>query len=465
MKFRVRLTICMIWLLSVAFGLGGSLLISISFSESFERERISAQSAYRMTLNTLQVVNDVSSKNDYSDIVSTVGQMQSQGSASWSGLRLSIGDKVLCTDSISDKSFPVHPLSDPAGTVSVIRDTSDRRHILIRGMIDAGREDLTLDISYDISAIYEQRARQILTYRRVFTAMVIIGAGVSWALAYWLTKPLASLSAASKRFAGGELGYRAPVRSSDEIGLLTQDFNRMAEKIEDNITELQDANRRQEDFMGSFAHEMKNPMTAIIGYAELIRGQMLSEKEQMDAANYIFSEGKRLESLSLKLLDLIVMKKEDIELKPVSPEQLIGSMAEHLKPIYLEKGIVLQYKCEPGVCLMEPDLIKSLLVNLMDNARKAMENGGNLYISSEMTDDGCIIRVLDTGRGIPEEKIAHLTEAFYRVDKSRSRAQGGVGLGLSLCNEIVKLHKGTLKFESRVGNGTCVTAEVRCGRA
>lgn len=455
----------MIWLLSAAFGLGGSLLISISFSESFERERISAQSAYRMTLNTLQVVNDVSSKNDYSDIVSTVEQMKSQESASWSGLRLGIGDEVLCTDSISDKSFPEHPLSDPAGTVSVIRDTSDRRHILIRGMIDAGREDLTLDISYDISAIYEQRARQIVTYRRVFTAMVIIGAGISWALAYWLTKPLAGLSAASKRFAGGDLSYRAPVRSSDEIGLLAQDFNRMAEKIEDNINELQDVNRRQEDFMGSFAHEMKNPMTAIIGYAELIRGQMLSEKEQMDAANYIFSEGKRLESLSLKLLDLIVMKKEQIELKPVSPEQLIGSMAEHLKPIYLEKGIVLQYKCEPGTCLMEPDLIKSLLVNLMDNARKAMENGGNLYISSEMTDDGCIIRVLDTGRGIPEEKIAHLTEAFYRVDKSRSRAQGGVGLGLSLCNEIVRLHKGTLKFESRVGNGTCVTAEVRCGRA
>lgn len=455
----------MIWLLSLAFGLGGSLLISISFSEGLERERVSAQSAYRMTLNTLQVVYDVSPKNDYSDIVSAVRQMQSQGSATWSGLRLSRRDETVCADSIEDKSFPEHPLSDERGTVNVIRDTGDRRHILIRGMIDAGREKLTLDISYDISAIYEQRARQIVTYRRVFTATVLVGAGLSWALAYWLTRPLASLSAASKRFAGGDLAYRAPVRSKDEIGALAGDFNRMAETLESNIRELQDVNRRQEDFMGSFAHEMKNPMTAIIGYAELIRGQMLSENEQMDAANYIFSEGKRLESLSFKLLDLLVMKKETLDLKPVSPAQLIGSMAEHLKPIYMEKGIVLQYKCEPGLCLMEPDLIKSLLVNLMDNARKAMEDGGNLYLSSEMTDEGCVIRVADTGRGIPEEKIAHLTEAFYRVDKSRSRAQGGVGLGLSLCSEIVRLHKGTLQFESRVGNGTCVTAEVRCGRA
>ena len=80
-----------------------------------------------------------------------------------------------------------------------------------------------------------------------------------------------------------------------------------------------------------------------------------------------------------------------------------------------------------------------------------------------MLPDGCRIRVLDTGRGIPQEEIAHITEAFYRVDKSRSRAQGGVGLGLSLCSEIVQLHNGTMSFASRVGNGTCVTVELKGG--
>ena len=74
------------------------------------------------------------------------------------------------------------------------------------------------------------------------------------------------------------------------------------------------------------------------------------------------------------------------------------------------------------------------------------------------------ITVVDNGRGIPPEALAHLTEAFYRVDKSRSRAQGGAGLGLSLCNEIVQLHGGTMQFESRVGNGTVVTVELKGGR-
>ena len=93
-----------------------------------------------------------------------------------------------------------------------------------------------------------------------------------------------------------------------------------------------------------------------------------------------------------------------------------------------------------------------------------MDKGGNIYVVSQMTEEGCLIRVLDTGRGIPAEELEHITEAFYRVDKSRSRAQGGVGLGLALCSEIVRLHNGDMRFESREGNGTCVTVELRGGR-
>lgn len=142
----------------------------------------------------------------------------------------------------------------------------------------------------------------------------------------------------------------------------------------------------------------------------------------------------------------------------------IGGLLEHLKRLYAQKGIALQYRTEEGACFLEPDLFKTLLVNLMDNARKALDSGGNIYVWQEMLPDGCRVRVLDNGRGIPPEALTHLTEAFYRVDKSRSRAQGGAGLGLSLCNEIVQLHGGTMQFESRVGNGTVVTVELKGGR-
>lgn len=123
------------------------------------------------------------------------------------------------------------------------------------------------------------------------------------------------------------------------------------------------------------------------------------------------------------------------------------------------------YDCKEGVCLIEPDLVWSLLLNLADNAQKSMENGGDLRFQQEMTEDGCLIRVLDSGRGIPLQALEHLTEAFYRVDKARSRKQGGFGLGLALCQEIAVFHNGSLKFANRAKGGACVTVELKGGRS
>lgn len=293
---------------------------------------------------------------------------------------------------------------------------------------------------------------------------LVSGAAVSWLTSYLLTRPLGTLSRASRELARGNLGYRAPVRSRDEVGQLAADFNRMAGQLERNVNRIQETMALQERFMADFSHEMKTPMTSIIGYADLLRSQVLTPDEQMDAANYIFSEGKRLEALGLKLLDMLSLDQSKLQLVPAHPADLVAGLLEHLKRLYAQKGIALQYRTEEGACFLEPDLFKTLLVNLMDNARKALDSGGNIYVWQEMLPDGCRVRVLDNGRGIPPEALAHLTEAFYRVDKSRSRAQGGAGLGLSLCNEIVQLHGGTMQFESRVGNGTVVTVELKGGR-
>ena len=215
--------------------------------------------------------------------------------------------------------------------------------------------------------------------------------------------------------------------------------------------------------MGSFAHELKTPMTSIIGYADLLRSQALSPEESQEAANYIFSEGKRLESLSLKLLDLLMMKQknESIKLVPTEMKSLIENLTSHLQPVYRNKGINLVCRCEKGMCNTDPDLFSSLITNLLDNARKAIDNGGNILITGEKIKGAYRIRVFDDGRGMPEEALRHVTEAFYRVDKSRSRAQGGAGLGLTLCKQIIELHNGNISFTSKVGNGTCVTVLLR----
>ena len=245
----------------------------------------------------------------------------------------------------------------------------------------------------------------------------------------------------------------------------------MAEKMEQTVSELNraveelhQAMERQEQFTGSFAHEMKTPMTSLIGYAELLRSGTLTPEEQLEAADYLYSEEKRLESLSHKLLELLVLKRHDLSFAKVSPAELIEALVERLRPLYAAKGIRLSCVCKAGACLMDADLVWSLLLNLADNAQKAIEQGGEIQFRQEMLADGCLIHVLDSGRGIPPQALEHLTEAFYRVDKARSRAQGGFGLGLSLCREIAALHNGRIRFENRPEGGACVTVDLRGGR-
>ena len=275
-------------------------------------------------------------------------------------------------------------------------------------------------------------------YRQWLTGLLIVQSILCYLMASWLLRPLRRLSRAAKRMAGGNLSARARMESRDEIGDLAADFNHMADNLEQQFQELEDAARRQEDFIGSFAHELKTPLTSMIGYADMLRSTEVTREEQFEAANYIFKEGKRLESLSFKLLDLMVVKNQELELKPVKIRWLAEDIKGMLKPSLKKAGIVLKVIVEDALLMLEPDLMKTVLLNLLDNGRKAMDGEGILYLLGRKEEDGYAVYVRDTGKGMPEEELSRITEAFYMVDKSRSRQQGGAGLGLAICLEIVK---------------------------
>ena len=489
MKFRAKLTIAMVLLLSLTYGIGGSLMIAQSFSSSIDRERDAAVQTYRMVVDVLDLLGDNASPGTAANTVALVLHKLGSGGSS-TAARIRFGAQM--TTTANTVALVLHKLgsggsstaarirfgaqmtttgdtalldaapepADGDGLTRIVR-TGNGRHYL---MLGATANGTTVQLAFDVTEAYTVRQTQQRAYHTTFVILIAIGAAVSWVTSYLLTRPLGTLSRASRELARGNLSYRAPVRSRDEVGQLASDFNRMAGQLEQNVNRIQESMALQERFMADFSHEMKTPMTSIIGYADLLRSQVLTPDEQMDAANYIFSEGKRLEALGLKLLDMLSLDQSKLQLVPASPADLVAGLLEHLERVYAQKGIALQYRTAEGMCFLEPDLFKTLLVNLMDNARKALDNGGYIYVWQEMLPDGCRVRVLDNGRGIPPEALTHLTEAFYRVDKSRSRAQGGAGLGLSLCNEIVQLHGGTMQFESRVGNGTVVTVELKGGR-
>lgn len=458
MRFRLKITACMIWLLSLSFGIGGSLMLSSSFSSALNQEKEAAESSYDFLIKTIQMVNDISTLPNRSDIAEVIKQLDDDGMIGFSSVWLYTDDEMVYC---SGKLAPADPGGENGISVETLGD--GKRYYRLSGTVETESEALYLTVFKDISSVYAMRNEQYRTYMLVFGVTIAVGAVLSYIMSRFITKPLDKLTKATKKLASGELSYRCGMKSGDELGQLSRDFDAMASKLEESMEQMQDTVRRHEEFMGSFAHELKTPMTSIIGYADLLRGQSLNDSERMEAANYIFSEGKRLESLSLKLLEIMVLKNTELDKRRTSPEQLIESVVQYLRPAYEKRGITVFTSCQPGQCLLEPDLVKSLVVNLLDNAHKALGDGGRIDISSKMLDDGCSITVKDNGAGIPPEAIAHLTEAFYRADKSRSRAQGGAGLGLSLCSEIARLHNGSIAFESSSGVGTSVTVELHGG--
>lgn len=464
MKLRVKLTLGTVALLAIIFGICGSLLVSASFDAMLQSERQSALGSYNTVQNTLQLVNSISTQSGLDDIVSALRSLG--GGALWDGVFLyTDGSPVYASGDVPEGIKPDTVATRP-GECSVTYWTGEEsQYLQVSGRVNVNSQTLSVYILTDISDIYALRESQLSTYRRLLGLTIVIGAAGSWLMAALLTRPLTRLARTSRKIAQGDLSSRANVTSGDELETLAGEFNAMADKLEENIAELQDSVRRQTEFMGSFAHELKTPMTSIIGYADLIRRRMLTQEEEQEAANYIFSEGRRLESLSIKLLDLLILKKRDFELKVASPAAIVAGIVRVMRPQLQGYDITLRYRAADGRCLLEPDLVKSLIINLVDNARKAMDSGGAIFISSEMTDTGCAISVTDNGRGIPETELAKITEAFYRVDKSRSRAQGGAGLGLALCNEIAALHSGKLEIRSVEGRGTSITAILNGGIA
>jgi signal transduction histidine kinase len=448
------MVLVMVWLLTLSYGVGGVLLIRQNFQSSLTQIQTNAEESYEMILKSIQLVNFVDIQQDLSNISNTLETMNT--SESLAGMSLKRGDKVLYQNGEN-----IEEVESSTAFISLLFTRENRHLYQISGEIKTNGKPLVLTVVYDITSVYQARDDQIKTYHQVLAALLLIGGVAAWFTAYLMTKPLVNVSKTARALSNGDLDARVNPKTHDEIGQLGSDFDNMAERLSDNISELKNSMEHQEMFMGSFAHELKTPMTSIIGYADLLRSDALGPEESQEAANYIFSEGKRLEALSFKLLDLLMMRNQKLKMVPTDMKHMIENLTYHLQPVYRKRGIALQCRCEPGICMAEPDLFGSVIANLVDNSRKAMDHGGNIMIMGDSYNGDYRIRVIDNGRGMPEEAIRHITEAFYRVDKSRSRAQGGAGLGLTLCKEIIDLHNGKIAFASREGNGTCVTVTIK----
>lgn len=457
MKFSLKLLLWTIIVLAIALGFSGFYFVNYVFETSLAREvgqALEENSILRFAFETaalnVPVKYDILQDHTVEEIASN---LERGGNSTSRLLRISDEQKnvLYISNGFEADGALLEQTDENTKTYRIIK-VDEGYYVQTSVAVDTMDRLLYLETMRDISDVFRERELGFSVYRRVTVAMLIAGIVIMHLISSWLTKPIRLLTRATKRMAAGDYGYRAKQVSGDELGQLTKDFNYMANALEENIARLEEGIQDREDFVAAFAHELKTPLTAIIGYADMLRSHKLDEEKSFMSANYIYTEGKRLETMALRLLDMIVTKRDEAEFHRVLAE----SIFLHLKDMFTGSEQQLLYHYEQGMVWAEDGLIKTVLINLIDNACKASEPGGIVEVNGYRSEKGYRFEVRDYGVGIPEEEQKNVVKAFYMVDKSRARSKNGAGLGLALCTEILELHGSALEIESEPGKGTCV---------
>lgn len=341
----------------------------------------------------------------------------------------------------------------------IIQDIGGLSVLIAGSALTVNDTPYSLYIVSEITAVYTGMEALSYQFALINLAVILAAGGITVLLVRLVLRPIATLKTSSGSIAAGIYDKRIAIAEYDEVGELAMHFNRMAEAVESRVRELREEADRRAMFMSALTHELKTPMTSISGNAQTLLRTRMDEEEREDALLCIDAECTRIERLSQKMMQIIVLRQND----SVCLEE--GSMTELLESVRLscaeqirQRGLTLTVSCEMETLPMDKDLLMSMLLNLIDNAGKASKPGDEIELGAQ----GDTIFVIDHGKGIPKGEIEKITQPFYMVDKSRSRKSGGIGLGLALAEEIARLHGARLEFESEPGTGT--TARVVFGK-
>lgn len=342
----------------------------------------------------------------------------------------------------------------------IIRKVNDERYVFVSSLINLKNKDFKLILSKNIERVYENRVEDYKFFLIIDLAVAVILATGMYIISRSLTRPITRLSEASKEIAEGNYSRRIiESKNRDEIGVLEKNFNMMIEVIENNIKELNYMNQSKQRFIDSLNHEIKTPITSIIGYSELLLKSKINEETKMKALMYINSEAKRLELLNATLLKLILIREETVNKEKVLLSSCIASATNTLKYKLDTHQIRLQIEVDDISIYVDKNQIEVLLINLLDNAIKASKANDRIrvYGNYQENENNYLLTIQDDGIGIPKEDIDKILEPFYMVDKARTRKHNGIGLGLAICNEICMGHQIILMIDSEVGKGTEIT--------
>lgn len=225
-----------------------------------------------------------------------------------------------------------------------------------------------------------------------------------------------------------------------------------------DVTNIIKLEKMRTEFVSNVTHELKTPLTSIRGFVETLRAGAINDKEVAEQfLDIIDIEADRLSTLINDILQLseIESMKEDVNLNDYHLRTLFLDILPVLEKAAEQKNVIIHENIDDTIYVrVNPNRIKQLLMNLVDNAIKYNKDNGQIWVDAYRENETLILKVKDNGIGIPTEHHKRIFERFYRVDKGRSRNLGGTGLGLSIIKHIVNLYNGNIKMTSNPGEGT-----------
>jgi signal transduction histidine kinase len=292
--------------------------------------------------------------------------------------------------------------------------------------------------------------KMVLFFVLVGIVVVLFVLIVSFFLSGTIIKPVKEITNAAEEIALGRLDIRVPKRYDDEVGKLAVTLNHMAKEIS-NHQKLKD------DFIASISHELRTPLTSIKGWASTLNSSDFSNMDEFrEGLEIIENETDRLALLVNELLDFskLESKSTSLGIEALDVDEFLSEIRNQMNPRAQRQGIVLELEVEDDLPLIKADRnrLKQVMINILDNSLKYTQEGGRIKISAQSKKEEILISVEDTGIGIPEDDLHKVKEKFYKVSTSYS----GNGLGLAICDEIVRLHNGRMEISSIFSKGTRV---------
>ncbi len=345
--------------------------------------------------------------------------------------------------------------------LSLILDAEDKTLLNVCSKLRLEGVEYYLFTSYDVTEIYHIYQSQLRFISLVSIAFALITGLILWAGMRHLLRPLTEVNASLWKIADGDYKRKIKEQGSREFRELIGNINGMTEAIETNVEQLRQVADSRKRFVDSLAHEMKTPLTSVMCLGDVLScKRVVTDSERQEYARIIVEEAKRLRGLSGKLLELSLADNAPMELERVAVAEILEEVAASVAPVLEKRRMTLELAPVDAFVTVDKELFKSLLYNLVDNAMKASGDGQKIRIACRKKRERMVISVADQGIGMSAQELKKISEPFYMVDKSRSRKEGGVGLGLSLCASIAERHHAKITFESEPGKGTTVQVSI-----